>query len=113
MNGLLQLSFQTIVWDGIKEMANIHFEDILTILRVNPDPLLNNLLSFMGTSARKTGIAMFIHSLAEHWLHGIYDAMLNKQLFHRRDNNSALLASNPIINVNRHMLGVFVVDYPV
>ena len=91
------------MWNSIEEMANIHFEDILTILRVSPDPLLNNLLSFMGTSARKTGIAVFIHSLAEHRLHGIYDAMLNKQLFHRRDNNSALLASNPIINVNRHM----------
>ena len=113
MNGLLQLGFQTIVWNSIEEMTNIHFEDILTILRVSPNPLLNYLFSFVGTSAWKTGIAVFIHSLAEHRLHGIYNAMLNKQLFHRRDDNSALLARDPVINVNRHMLGVFVVDYPV
>lgn len=113
MDGLLKLGFQTIMWNGIEEMPNVHFENVLTILLVSSNPLLNNQLSFVGTSARKTGIAVFIHPLAEHWLHGIYDAMLNKQLFHRRDDNRALLAGDPVINVNRHMLGVFVVDYPV
>lgn len=113
MDGFSQLGFQTVVWNGIEEMPYIHFEDILAIPRVSPDPLLYDLLPLMGTSARKTGIAVFVHSFAEHGFHCIHNAALNKQLLHCRHDDSTLLAGNSVVYVNRHMLGVFVVDDPV
>lgn len=101
------------MWNSIKEMTNVHFENILTVLRVCSDPLLDDLFSFVSSPTGQTRIGVLIHALAKHRLKSVDNIMLHDQLFHSRNDDDTLFATDSVININRRMLGVFVIDYSV
>lgn len=107
-----QLGLQNIMWNAVKEMMDVHFQNILHVLRVSVNPLLDDLLGFVGASSRNTCVGMGIHTPPEHIFHSHDHTMLDDQLFQCGHNDGTVFMPDTVLNDHGRVLRVFVVDDP-
>ena len=113
VNPFAEHGFQNIVLDTVKEVADVHFQNILHVPWVGVDPLLHDFLGLMGAASWDARIAVTIQSAPEHLTQSHDNAVLNDQFFKRRDDDDPLLVPDTVLNDDWRVLRVLIVDNPV
>lgn len=99
--------------DTVKEVVDVHFQDILYVFWIGVDPLLDDFLGFVGASPWDAGVAMLVHTLPEHLLQSLNYAMLHDQFLQSRHYDFAFLMPNTVLNDLRLVLRILVIDDPI
>lgn len=107
-----QLCLQNIVRDAVEEMMDVHFQGILRVLRVLLNPFLYSLLRLVSASFWQARVAVLIHTMPEHLIESHHNTMLNNELFQRRYDDGTFFILCAVVDLDRSMRSILIVDDP-